>query len=148
MSNPKSSVISFPSDALLNKSIEKKAHRHDVLLKINPRGVASCTDYGSERWNGTVGLLRLLEDNQIAYDQTIADIDTELTVTSVRFFNGDRSSKCTTSKDAAISGFIYGLLDKIDDFEDVEELKMYLQTQAFFMSKPLLIQGTDIPPIE
>lgn len=139
-----SSVISFPIEALLNKDVAEKAMELNISLATEPN-IVSASDLRHEE----LGVfLTLLENNQVPYDQTTLGANPGMDTTSVRFFNGERSSRYVTSKDVAIAEFIQDLLSDLATFDDIDELRMYLQTRAFFMSKPLLVQGMTSPPIE
>lgn len=149
MNDIKTSVITFPAAALSIEAIASKLKKLDA--KTSPQAMRSIKEdievvsikedwSADDRWNITVGMLKTLEDNNIAYDQALLDTSRmdEITI-SVRFFNKTRSSTRITGKDVAVANHIRDTLEMAEYCEDLDELKMNLQTQLFAKTIPPLI---------
>lgn len=160
MSNIKTSVIIFPANANISRQItcalektDARALPHVAQSIRDDIEVISISENGSgDSQNVTAEVLKVLEDNKTAYDQTLFDESRmdEVTI-SVRFFNGSRSSTKVTGKDKAIASHIRDTLKTLEMAEyceDMNEMKMNLQVQLFAKTTPPLVQGIDLPPVE
>lgn len=157
MSNIQKSIITFPVSAMDVDQIGFKVgslnrYSNPSMAADVEAGSISVTDQGIDYWNTTVWLLKVLEDNQIAYDQTVEDADEmKRTTLSVRFFNGSRSTTRITSEDLAIAEHIQQTLNLIGSdpgFEDIEALQMHLQVELFSKTCPPLVQYIEPASIE